>query len=438
MAMACLAGGRRTNTAFERFAQASKLGDYEYGPYTAPGRDFLDPEMRLAAVNAARAKPQVEVAGAAAYVFHGVEGERATPNGALVTIVALDDAFQHTISIPRVVRGRLPDPDKVDEIAIDESAAQHRHLDVGGHISLVGILIDDVETYFTGGPVEHEALRFTVTGIVRYPEDLTGTTVGSDEAYMTRAYWDRYGKDVAHFGPGVAIRTKPSQAKAFERAIQADPRTARGSLDKPDSATTEDVQEATGVQSAALLALAAVLGTASLLLAAQALVRHLALDQGETEVLRAIGLDRQRRAMAQLARVAAATGLAVIVAVVVAVAMSPVFPIGVARDAEPDPGISADALVLLGAPVSGNRSSISSRRTRRASRASADRRARHRLRAATGARHPRCPCAHRDRNGRGRAARAHRRLRLHLRAGSPPRSAFPVRLDVRRRDRHQR
>ena len=88
------------------------------------------------------------------------------------------------------------------------------------------------------------------------------------------------------------------------------------------------------------------LAVTALLIVGQAATRLLATSSPDTPALAALGLTRWQLMAAGLIKVGVAAAIGAVVAAGVAVAASPLMPIGAARLAEPDPGVSADALVL--------------------------------------------------------------------------------------------
>ena len=67
---------------------------------------------------------------------------------------------------------------------------------------------------------------------------------------------------------------------------------------------------------------------------------------GEFRVLRALGVRPSELLAVAVVPAVAAVALGSLVAVMTAVALSPLFPIGLARKAEVDTGVHADVLVL--------------------------------------------------------------------------------------------
>ena len=101
-------------------------------------------------------------------------------------------------------------------------------------------------------------------------------------------------------------------------------------------------------EAAALAVFAGLAGLIALAVIGQLLSRQLALDAAEFPILRALGVRRSALVTLSLARLAIVTVTGALVAVAVAVAASPLMPIGPARLAEPSPGIEVN-LAILGA-----------------------------------------------------------------------------------------
>ncbi|HEV8276193.1 MAG TPA: hypothetical protein VGQ26_10930, partial [Streptosporangiaceae bacterium] len=113
-----------------------------------------------------------------------------------------------------------------------------------------------------------------------------------------------------------------------------------------EGAQAAAVQRAIRPQAVALALFALVLGLTALLIVGQAATRLLATSSLDTPALAALGLTRRQLTAAGLIKVGVAAAIGAAVAAGVAAAASPLMPIGAARLAEPDPGVSADALVL--------------------------------------------------------------------------------------------
>ena len=107
-------------------------------------------------------------------------------------------------------------------------------------------------------------------------------------------------------------------------------------------------QRAIRPEAVALAIFAALTGLIALAVGGQLLSRQLILDSAEFPILRALGMGRSRLAVLSLAGVAMVTTAGAVIAVGLAIAASPLMPIGPARFAEPSPGIDVN-LPILGA-----------------------------------------------------------------------------------------
>jgi hypothetical protein len=106
------------------------------------------------------------------------------------------------------------------------------------------------------------------------------------------------------------------------------------------------VERAIRPQAVALALFAAALALTALLIVGQVAVRQLIGAAGDNASLAALGMTRRQLLAAGLAEVTAAVTAGAALAVVIAVAASPLTPIGPARLAEPSPGIAANGAVL--------------------------------------------------------------------------------------------
>src|SRR5262249_52678192 len=102
----------------------------------------------------------------------------------------------------------------------------------------------------------------------------------------------------------------------------------------------------------ALFIFAAIAGLAGVVAIAIVLNRELAASAIDQDALRALGTTRGQRTGMSGARVLVVAVGGALIAIAGAIAASPLMPFGVARRADPDPGLHADWIVLaLGAVV---------------------------------------------------------------------------------------
>ena len=143
----------------------------------------------------------------------------------------------------------------------------------------------------------------------------------------------------------VRLRGGATDLPAFRAELA---RVSRGSsIDVLDLATLAGhYRSVTGFESACLLAFALAAFLAGLVLAGQAIARLVAASAGELRLATALGLTRgQGTALAAVGPVAASVA-GVGAGVALAIGASRWMPFGVAATKEPDPGVTADWLVL--------------------------------------------------------------------------------------------
>jgi ABC-type lipoprotein release transport system permease subunit len=105
------------------------------------------------------------------------------------------------------------------------------------------------------------------------------------------------------------------------------------------------------VITAALVALALAIGVAGLLWIASASARHQRLAAPDVDVLVSLGATARERRVLLVGSAAPAIAAGVALAPTLAVALSPLFPVGRARQVDPDPGLHVDGVVLVAGGV---------------------------------------------------------------------------------------
>ena len=155
------------------------------------------------------------------------------------------------------------------------------------------------------------------------------------------------------YGNAANVRLRPgatvdSLSRAATALAKRYPDTSGQILTISQATQVAATQQAIRPQAIALAAFAALAGLIALAVIGQLLSRQLALDSAEFPVLRAIGATRASLVALSLARLAIVTLAGGVIAVAVAIAASPLMPIGPARLAEPHPGVEVN-LAILGA-----------------------------------------------------------------------------------------
>ncbi|MCU1502493.1 MAG: hypothetical protein JWM12_1847 [Ilumatobacteraceae bacterium] len=354
VAMAAIAGARRTATSFARFVRATKdLTVFVSAPDQATA-DLAASVMR----RDAGAQSVIEIA------FVAVKPSTLAKNdeyslGVVGPITDTTATVDRTVSIPKIVAGELPSGPR--DVAVNVLAAQRLGVGPGDSLHMVGYSPTAYEACSSGSSdcaIDVDLGDVTVSGILRYPDDISPEAGQSLNIELSPALTEAWLPLVASptWLSGAFVESADTREKlgtALTDAIGPDRVSGHAAdvfLETDSRDDPERVEGALDVERNGLMILGALAVFAGLIAVPQALARHRAAAAAEESRLRALGWDRrnQRRATAiWSACLGVAAGL---VAVVAAIALSPLFPIGLARQAEPSPGVDGDWLVLsLGA-----------------------------------------------------------------------------------------
>jgi hypothetical protein len=248
-----------------------------------------------------------------------------------------------------LIRGRLPDRDAPLEVAVSERTADRLQVAPGEALELATftqegwdvIAADEHAPFVPDGPM----LDLQVVGIVRDPGDIGSRPSDITLTFLTPAFRDLFGpSEVGSMDQGHLIFLRPG-----------------GGLEEVTTALEdEDVEfDSTFFESAqtmaptmrsiatALRLFALAVSLAGVIAISQVVARMQQGAAGDDPTLGALGASRQGRWI----RLVAPGGLAAVVGTVVglgaAVPASALFPVGLARKAEPDPGLVVDGGMLL-------------------------------------------------------------------------------------------
>jgi hypothetical protein len=237
-----------------------------------------------------------------------------------------------------LLAGRYPSPGSSDEILVNERAAEAYGLDVGTRTPVHAIA--DFESFDQTPLGEAE-----VVGITRLPFDL----VDDPSTHALIIGGPDFGAGM--IPPGANIGTilwLHVHDPADVLDVVADMSTAveDGDVDTT-SGILESAERAAALQRNALLIAAAIVSAAGLLAILQAIARHLAPRREDADVLAAIGLNPAERRRAALLSLAPGLIIGALLGVAIASVLSPLFPLGLPRRADPVHGLRADWPVLL-------------------------------------------------------------------------------------------
>ncbi len=165
--------------------------------------------------------------------------------------------------------------------------------------------------------------------------------------FLTSAWWREQHDDVLVYGAFTAVHIQPAASAATIRQGISD--RLPGFVFPPDDGgpDTRALRNTVDLQSNAALLVGLVAIVASLVFVGQAIVRQANHDLDDEPTFAALGMTRKLFASATLLRWAPIALGAAMTAVVGAILLSPLGPIGAGRIAEPTPGIRLDWPVLV-------------------------------------------------------------------------------------------
>jgi ABC-type lipoprotein release transport system permease subunit len=348
--MALVAGARRTDSAYARFLETHSAYDVIVFDFEQPGSPGVGGFDKI------RALPEV-VDSAEADL-----GSIPLEDSHVVALASADGRIGTGINTFKLLDGRRADPERVDEAVVTATAAEDRDLHVGSAIPFltpadVGAMTDPDEAAAARRFLaEAPDGQLRVVGIEASPGELPPQVEDVDAIalHLTPAFHRlqllklgdfpitpkvllvklRDGADgVSGFN---ADLNRVSDGPVFDPVAQADHAAA--------------VERSIHLQAVALWLLAGLVAVLATLITGQLLTRFTSVEATDHGTLGALGMSARGRALLGVVRAGVVGGVAAGAGTVIAVAVSPALPTGLARVAEPDPGVDLDApAVGLGA-----------------------------------------------------------------------------------------
>jgi hypothetical protein len=247
-----------------------------------------------------------------------------------------------------LIEGRQPDPHNAHQVVVNETAADVWG-GVGSVLTLHTLAPDQamVMAEMTSAPPAGPTIDVRVVGVTRDIESITD--VPEPILVATPAFAERYREDV-FIVPGIAmIAADPAVADQLVAPL-GEVAGADFSVQVPDEDFAGRIDEAVGVEVAAMWAFALAAGTAGLVILYQSMSRRSLHVAAERSTRQALGFTRRLEVVGSVSRAMPAIVIGIAGSVTVTLALSGLFPRGIARRAEPTPGPLADRWVLaLGA-----------------------------------------------------------------------------------------
>ena len=337
--LAAAAGARRTASAATRLYRRGNVADVEIDT----NQGFVGQPADLARM---RRLPEVAHVTTAQF-FMGAPVRAAKPGPLDVFVAANPDGtwiyrFDRIGRLPSF-RGRMPDPSRADEIVATSGEARTLDLSVG---STLRVAFAKFTSPDPSAPPEYAApITLHVVGIATTPIGLLHGGESS-EAFLfgTPAFQRRFADRTLGTTVYVLLR-HPHDLLAFERQV---PSVVKGTTFdfKPASQELSNFARVARPFTATLWIFALVAALSTMLIVAQALLRMIRTDASESPQLTALGATHSQRSAVAAARAGFAVLAGAVLAALVSLSASPLFPLGLVHRVEPDPGLRVDLPVL--------------------------------------------------------------------------------------------
>lgn len=363
--MASVVASNRAASSIERFL------DWSVAASAAFPMDVPEPELLI---DALVSHPDVQGVSSSRALSVFVPDGSANPFGGAAFNLVADNplgtgvatgTFGIDVERPLLLEGRMPSPDRAEEILLLEWFARTTGWQVGDRISGLTIAaadLDDVFDQSTPFPgMNGPRLDLVVVGIGRSGPEIAGT-VGSNTmgAYASAALLMGTA-DALWWPPTIAVHTRTgatehelAEALASQDALPVAGATFGGEfvggVTDARASAIETATSAVDTMAFGLAVFAVGAWIAGATLIVQAVTRHLGDTAGARATLLQLGQSPRDTALAATIPIAGAAGAGAVLGAVGAIVASRHLPTGLARRAEVDPGIwvRADLLAPIG------------------------------------------------------------------------------------------
>ncbi len=339
IALGSIAGARRTQSSYPKFLASTDPSDLTVSSFGAGGATVTSLKKAIARVPGVKRVATVDLPP---FTFVTAKG---APNPfPTVFMVGSTDGELFGQDRVTVVHGRMADPTRAHEVVLTPSAARQLHARVGEVLRL-GLFASHT------APARLR-VSVTVVGIVEFDNQVIQDDIDAAFGFvvLTPALLREAIAAVPAAGAptlyGLQLDGGSRAVAGVERAlIRLIPNGAQYEF-HVTAPVVAQVEDAIRPESIALGAFGAIAVLVALVIAAQAVSRQLRLDDNDRQVLRALGATPTMTIADGLVGVLGAIIGGSIVAVVVAIGISPFTPLGPVRAVYPTSGLAFDWTVL--------------------------------------------------------------------------------------------
>ena len=348
--MGAVAAARRTQSAFPAYLVASHASDLQfqsYSPQSIASLAHLTKELEhLPQVTRVAIAPNFDVTPI------GANG-KALPNSVSsdeITTIGSVGGEYFTQDRVAVVAGRMANPKSTHEMVATAEMVKLAHWHLGETVKMGDFTVAQINRV---NPATSEpALKFSakLVGLVVFSDQVASDDIDSNAnaAYqlLTPALTRRLQAGATYPGYGLRLRGGTSDVAAVEQEITRLVPKGTPYAFLVTSVTEGRVERSSKPEAIALGVFGAIAALAALLIAGQAISRGLWADRDDLDVLRALGADPLTLTWDAIFGLLGAVVLGAALAVLLAVGLSPLAPLGPARQVDPTPGFAFDWTVL--------------------------------------------------------------------------------------------
>jgi putative ABC transport system permease protein len=358
LAMGAIVAARRTQSSFATFLASTNPSDVVVGssllnPALGPGSGYDTALIhRIAGLPGVRAASSVGGFDAIPLNLRPAQSA-AVQNAAVQTEGSIDGLYLHQNRVT-VLQGRLPNLDRADEFVTDAATARVLGLHVGEVIPW-GFYSDAQVGLSNNLPTTPPYLQVNerLVGTVVFNNAVIQDEVDATNTPLTSLFTPALTRQLTHCCltftfTGLQLVHGSRDVSAVEAEVG---RVIPPGLPRDFTSTATIAGKANRAlkpESIALGVFGAIAALAALLIAGQLIGRQLRLGADETRTLRALGADPTMTMGDGLLGTLLAVAVGTLVAVGVAVALSPLAPLGAVRPVYPARGVALDGTVLAG------------------------------------------------------------------------------------------
>jgi hypothetical protein len=357
LAVGCLAGARRTQSFYPTYLANTNPSDLVVAP-NVPGATTSNFAYSARLTREFDRLPHVKHVVDYTYLLVVPLRQNGTPNPGSILVSAeanplgsADGEFFRQDRVT-VITGRMPNPDRADEFVTDASLAHLAGWHVGETVPFGAFTVGQFDS---AGALAGRARH-------RFEEHLVGIVAFNNHAvvhddvdhYVSYALFTpsltrsllRDGSFYPYFIYGLKLDEGSHDVSSVEREVIG--LLPRGTTYEfyVRSVVEGEVERAIKPESVALGVFGAIAALAALLIVSQLIGRELRADLEDLDVLRALGADTKMTRADGLFGVLGAVLVGSLLAIGVAIGLSPLAPIGAVREVDPTPQISFDWPVL--------------------------------------------------------------------------------------------